>query len=203
MSKFVYISADYALNNGDREVIDELHKWGQDALHKVDYYDTATVASGSVSDNDDCRPCDLKAEFNRQINKSSAVIFIIGDKTKDRTAGSSCNRINEGERCSCTPYKENTKGAITCKVYGVLSTPNPDEDVGRINSYSYLKHEFMQAIKKNKSFIIVYNAFNHQSGWLPSYMSDYEEDAHPFWKKNAFGEKVGDYQYIKKALGYE
>ena len=34
-------------------------------------------------------------------------------------------------------------------------------------------------------------------------MSDYEEDAHPFWKKNAFGVKVGDYQYIKKALGYE
>jgi hypothetical protein len=34
-------------------------------------------------------------------------------------------------------------------------------------------------------------------------MSEYEEVAHPFWKKNDAGKKVGDYQYIKKALGYE
>ena len=61
----------------------------------------------------------------------------------------------------------------------------------------------MQAQKKKKTIIIVYNSLNKQSGWLPDYMSAYEEDAHPFWKKNAWGEKVGDYQYIKKALGYE
>ena len=81
MSKRVYISADYAPNDGDRSVIDELHKWGNDNLHKVDYCDTAQVASGSVSNNSNCRPCDLKLEFNRQINASSAVIFVIGDKT--------------------------------------------------------------------------------------------------------------------------
>ena len=28
MSKQVYISADYAPNDGDQEVIDELHTWG-------------------------------------------------------------------------------------------------------------------------------------------------------------------------------
>ena len=28
MSKRVYISADYDLNNGDRDVVDELNKWG-------------------------------------------------------------------------------------------------------------------------------------------------------------------------------
>lgn len=42
-----------------------------------------------------------------------------------------------------------------------------------------------------------------QPGWLPYYMRDSEENAHSFWKKNSLGEKVGDYQYIKKALGYE
>lgn len=60
MSKRVYISADYSELNGDREVVDELHKWGNDALHKVDYVDTAEVVSGSVSADPDCRPCDLK-----------------------------------------------------------------------------------------------------------------------------------------------
>lgn len=60
MSKRVYISADYSESNGDRAVVDELHKWGKDKLHKVDYVDTAEVVSGSVSENPDCRPCDLK-----------------------------------------------------------------------------------------------------------------------------------------------
>ena len=88
MSKRVYISADYSEKNGDREVVDELHRWGKDNKHKVDYIDTAQVISGSVSKNEDCRPCDLKKEFNAQINASSAIIFIVGDKTASRMAGS-------------------------------------------------------------------------------------------------------------------
>lgn len=86
MSKRVYISADYSIWNGDRDVVDELHKWCNDNLHKVDFVDTAQVVSGSVSDDPDCRACDLKNEFNKQINVSSADIFIIGDKTAKRTA---------------------------------------------------------------------------------------------------------------------
>ncbi|MEF2618216.1 MAG: hypothetical protein U0M75_07930 [Lachnospiraceae bacterium] len=203
MSKRVYISADYSENDGDRDVINELHTWGEDNKHKVDYVDTAQVVSGSISDDEDCRPCDLKKEFNAQINVSSAVIFVVGDKTASRTAGSSCKRNADGEGCDCTPYKQNANGARICKIYGKTSTPGPNEDVGIINSYSYLEHEFMQAKKKKRTIIVVYNSLNKQSNWLPSYMSEYKEAAHPFWKKNDAGKKVGDYQYIKKALGYE
>lgn len=60
MGKRVYISADYSIVNGDRNVVEELHKWGNDNLHKVDYVDTAEVVSGSISKDPDCRPCDLK-----------------------------------------------------------------------------------------------------------------------------------------------
>ena len=56
MSKRVYISADYAVNNGDRDVVEKLHEWGNDSKHKVDYIDTASVVSGSVSNDPDCRP---------------------------------------------------------------------------------------------------------------------------------------------------
>lgn len=202
MSKHVYISADYSENDGDRDVVDELHKWGNDNYHAVDYCDTAQVVSGSVSDDPDCRPCDLKAEFNRQINKSSAVLFIIGDKTKTRTAGSICRRNAEGEFCVCTPYKQNANGSITCKIYGKTVTPGANEDVGKINTYSYIEHEFRQAVKKGKTIIIVYNSLYKQSSWLPSYMSGYENEAHPFWKHDATGKVVGDYTYIKSALGY-
>lgn len=203
MSKRVYISADYSENDGDRNVVDELHKWGKDNKHKVDYVDTAEVVSGSVSDDENCRPCDLKQEFNAQINASSAVIFIVGDKTASRIAGSSCKRNSEGEGCDCTPYKQNSKGTDICKIYGKTYTPGPDDDFGKINSCSYIEHEFRQAQKKKRNIIVVYNSLYKQPSWLPNYMSEYEEDAHPFWKKNSSGEKVGDYQYIKKALGYE
>ena len=203
MSRRVYISADYAPNDGDQEVIELLHKWGSDHLHKVEYCDTTLVVSGSVAKDSDCRPCDLKAEFNKQINASSAVIFIVGDKTALRTAGNICERIAQGSGCGCTPYKQNANGRSTCKIYGTTYTPGPDEDLGKINSYSYLKHEFLQAVRKQKSIIIFYNSFYKQPKWLPDYMSEYEEIARPFWVRNYANDAVGDYQYLKNALGYE
>lgn len=116
MGKRVYISADYSIWNGDRDVVDELHKWCSDNLRKVDYIDTAQVVSGSVSNDSDCRACDLKGEFNRQINASSAAIFVIGDKTANRTAGSTCLRNEKGAYCDCTPYKQNANGTTWCKI---------------------------------------------------------------------------------------
>jgi hypothetical protein len=203
MSKRVYISADYDNDSGDRNVVEILNQWGTNNLHKVDFVDMAKVASGSVSNNPDCRICDLKREFNEQINASSATIFVIGDKTASRTAGSSCLRAsNEQIYCSCTPYKQNTHGAKPCKV-AITFTPGADDDVGCINSFSYLRHEFEQAKKRSKPIIVVYNSLRNESTWLPVYMKDYESDAQPFWTKNNNGERVGNYAYIKKVLGYD
>ena len=108
---------------------------------------------------------------------------------------------NEQKNCSCTPYKQNANGSKTCKVY-LTSTPSEDGDVGNINSYSYLRHEFEQAKKRNKTIIVVYNSLTKQANWLPSYMKDYESEAQPFWTKNSYGNEVGNYSYIKEALGY-
>ena len=49
MSKQVYISADYDPSNGDQAVVEELIKWGQDKLHKVDFIDMSNPSSGSVT----------------------------------------------------------------------------------------------------------------------------------------------------------
>lgn len=200
MKKRVYISADYAANDGDTDVVDELHRWANDNRYLVEFVDTALANSGSVSDDDNCRPCDLKAEFNRKINASSSVIFVVGDKTASRTAGSDCSRAGSNQTdCSCTPYKQNANGTKKCKV---TKTVDAIDNVGNINNYSYLRHEFEQAKKKEKTIIIVYNSLNKQESWLPSYMKDYKDVAVPFWKKNAWGNKVGDYGYIKGALGF-
>ena len=49
---------------------------------------------------------------------------------------------------------------------------------------------------------MVYNSLRKESNWLPSYMKNYEDIARPFWTKNLWGEKVGDYSYIKEVLGF-
>ena len=203
MSKRIYISADYSEENGDRNVVEVLHKWSEDDLHVVDYVDTAQVISGSVSKDPNCRACDLKKEFNDQINASSVVLFVIGDKTATRTAGSLCRRLNDGAGCDCTPYKQNVNGTEICKIKGSTRKMGPDEDVGYINNYSYIEHEFKQSKKKGKIIVIVYNSLNKQSDWLPEYMKAYENQAFPFWTKNANDEKIGDYNRIKQVLGYE
>lgn len=203
MRKQVYISADYSEDHGDRDVVSVLNQWGSDNVRIVDFLDMSAVVSGSVSNAPDCRPCDLKGEFNRQLNASSAVIFVIGDKTASRTAGSSCSRgTNDQISCSCTPYKQNAKGAKPCKISKTYSY-GADNDVGDINTYSYLQHEFEQAKRREKTIIIVYNSTRKETSWLPIYMSGYESVAIPFWKINANGVKVGDYNNIKRALGYE
>lgn len=202
MSKQVYISADYDWYSGDRNVVDELNKWGQDNYHKVDFIDMSKVSSGSVANSNDCRICDLKAEFNRQINASSAVIFVVGDMTRLRTAGNACERVNKEQwQCTCTPYKQNANGIKACKVSSTF-TPGEKGDCGSINKYSYLRHEFEQAKKKKKTIIIVYNSTRKEVNWLPTYMSGYEDYARPFWKYDAYGRKVGDYDNIKEVLGY-
>lgn len=202
MRKQVYISADYDYYNGDWDVVNELNKWGKDNLHKVDFIDMSKVSSGSVADSNDCRICDLKAEFNRQINASSAVIFVIGDKTRFRTAGSGCERaFKDQSQCSCTPYKQNANGSKECKI-SYAFTPSVNEDFGSINAYSYLQHEFEQAKKKKKAIIILYNSTRKEANWFPVYMNGYEACAEPFWKIDAYGKKVGNYLYIKEVLGF-
>lgn len=88
MNKSVYISAEYAPDDGDQEVVDVLHIWGTDDKHKTAFIDAVQVASGTVLEDEDYLLCDLKEEFNRQINVSSVVIIIVGDKTAFRTDGS-------------------------------------------------------------------------------------------------------------------
>lgn len=202
--KKVYISADYDENSGDRKIVEELNKWGSDNYHKTDFVDMAKVISGSVANynNPDCRICDLKSEFNRQINASSTVIFVIGDKTKNRAAGTKCERMHKKQdQCICTPYKQNANGSKFCKFSDTVPA-DPNGDVGYINSYSYLQHEFEQAKKRNKKIIVVYNSLNKQNSWLPDYMSEYKDIAIPFWVYNN-GTKAGNYQAIKKLLEYE
>lgn len=196
MDKRIYISADYAENDGDRKVVEELKKWGRDNYHSSDFVDMAEVVSGSISKNNpDCRICDLKEEFNKQIKASSIVLLVVGDKTKNRTAGSRCDMR------TCTPYKQNTNGTRPCKRHSFSNPSNGS--VNPVNRYSYLRHEFEQAKAMGKQIVIVYNSSRHETSWLPSYMRDYEDKAVPFWTNDGYLSRSGNYRVIKGLLGYD
>ena len=208
MEKRIYISADYDPNSGDCAVVDELVRWANDQRYKIEFKDMAAAKSGSVSDDKDCRACDLKREFNQKINISSIVIFVVGDKTKTRTAGSTCNRANTSywQPCKCTPYKGNTNGSSYCtkdKFYDYMELDTDEKDghnVNYVNNFSFLQHEFEQAKYKRKKIIILYNSSRKEREWLPHYMKGYEYCAIPFWIREKDGSYVGNYPYIKKVL---
>ena len=201
-SKLIYISADYDENNGDHIVVEQLKEWVKSNKYSIDFCDAAEVSGNSISTkSNDCRICDLKAEFNAQINHSSIVIFIIGDHTKDRVAGQQCNRNISNSKYECTPYKQNSNGLKECK-YSNTPIIKSDVDVGYINQLSYLQHEFEQARRKNKKIVILYNSSRKESNWLPDYMKDYEENAIAFWIYNETGNKIGNYQAVKDALDF-
>ena len=81
--------------------------------------------------------------------------------------------------------------------------PTQNNNVGNINSYSYLRHEFEQAVSRKKDIIIVYNSTRYEHDWLPAYMKGYEDVASLFWTINAIGQRIGNYMYVKKVLGFE
>jgi hypothetical protein len=80
---------------------------------------------------------------------------------------------------------------------------DPNGDIGYINSMSYIEHEFRQAVRSGKNIIIFYNSTRRESNWLPDYMSKHNEIAMPFWVINQNGKRMGNYQLLKTALGYE
>lgn len=200
MPKQIYVSADYSNEDGDTEVVNLLHKWSRDNYHVLEFTDMASVVSGSVVNNTDCRPCDLKAEFNRQINKSSIVVFVVGDKTAQRTAGNSCGKAINTYFGFCTPYKNNANGAKPCKDCGYYSMYSGD--INPVNSYSFLRHEFEQAKAKGKTIVIFYNSSRYETNWLPSYMKGYENNAFPFWICDSFYGRRPNYSLVKYELGY-
>lgn len=187
--KRIYISADYDPTSGDHDVVEKLERLAKDQRYKVEFKDMAAAKSGSVSDNEDCRVCDLKEEFNRKINISSIVVFIVGYKTKDRDAGSTCKLASNPlfsifsmfpiNNIECTPYKRNASGSVYCKkTASDVCDDNASEDVCCINNFSFLQHEFeqakhKQAKHKGKKIVIIYNSSRKEEKWLPSYMREY------------------------------
>ena len=111
MSKRVFVSADWKepfdSHSWDKEVVDRIRKWKYDSRYGVDLICTDDVHK-SVTENSDCRRCDIKEECGRYIKSSSVVIFVVGDNTASKKAGAcdsiSCSPVYSGQQKSYCKY---------------------------------------------------------------------------------------------------
>lgn len=155
MSKRVYVSADWKESNDshscDKTVVDRIRKWKNDNRYGVDIICTDDVHN-SVTNNPDCRRCDIKDECGRNIKLSDVVIFVVGDNTESKKAG-----LCDGRLCSPAYSNLNKK---YCKYFL--------KDCAS-NSMSYLQYEITSAVKSGKCIVIVYNSVYKQEKWIPGW----------------------------------
>ena len=201
MGKRVFVSADwnepFDSRSWDKEVVDKIRKWVTDDRYDLEIDCTDDVHDSVLDNNDDCRRCDIKGECGRHINRSSVIIFVVGDKTGTKAAGV-CDGI------SCSPaYSGQTKSR--CKYYTSPAEDIYEGGVSEGNKMSYLKHEITKSAQKGKSVILVFNSMRKEENWIPSWYNTLLADGEftelcrvPFWKNV---ERTKDcYQDIKEFL---
>ena len=182
MGKNVFVSADWKDHGNpesdDKDVVDRIRKWSDDLRYSTEFRYTDDVKDSVLKpSNPDCRRCDIKGECGDQIDWSSVVIFVVGDKVASKTAGE-CNGV------SCSPAYSGL-GTERCKYY-----KSPAEDVDGGNGMSYLKFEITKAAREGKSILLVFNSVNKMESWIPSWYNtlckDYiftELGRVPFWNE--------------------
>ncbi|OON90379.1 MAG: hypothetical protein ATN33_03125 [Epulopiscium sp. Nele67-Bin001] len=193
MKKKVFVSADWkeAANphSWDKNVVDRIRKWEKDNRYAIDITCTDEVHD-SVVDKEDCRRCDIKEECATEIKKSDVVIFVVGDKTGDKSAGP-CDTT------SCSPAYSGK-----AKQYCTKHQPNIIVHGAKM---SYLQYEITTAVLNNKKIIVVFNAACKRESWIPSWYKTLQANYRvnelcqvAFWKDSSQDKDC--YQDIKQYL---
>ena len=178
MNKRVFVSADWRepfdSHSWDKEVVDRIRKWKSDPRYGIDITCTDDVHD-SVTNNSDCRRCDIKFECGDCIKNSSVVVFVVGDKTASKNAGP-CDGV------SCSPAYSGSQKKFCKKTY----VYNP---ISNWKNMSYLEYEITTAVLSRKPILIVFNSVYRQEQWIPSWyktLCQYHQVNElariPFWK---------------------
>lgn len=200
MGKNIFVSADWKDDfvnslSDDKIVVERIRTWSNSANYGVNFrYTDAVHKSVLNSNNPDCRRCDIKLECEHQIEWSSIVIIVIGDKTKTKGSGA-C----DGQACSPA---ESWKPKVPCKL--VHAAPGQETNVVYY-AESYLEHEIRIALTLKKKIILVFNSVNVMIDWIPQfYLSEIVKNPNlelcrvPFWQDLRGGKDC--YTSIKRYL---
>jgi hypothetical protein len=162
-----YIAAEW---DGDRDAIEQLHKWNKNRFWSLSFTDAHSVTQA----RDGSLNCSIKSSLSTRLNSSKTFVLIVGSNTKSSRSGS-C------QYCGC--YSSYFKNCI--RKYSV-------------DYKSFIEYECAKAIKDGLKIVVLYNAATVDKSKCPDVIRNigthkamcYYEDGMYYW----------DYNTVKNAI---
>ena len=163
-----YIAADW---DGDRDAVDQLHKWNDGDYWGLSFPDAHELHQS----RDTSLYCSIKKSLKERMDRSKRFVLVVGDHTATVTKGS----------CSyCGSYNSWTK-----------SCARPHS----IDRRSYIEYECDEAVKAGVEIVVLYNGTRVDRSKCPEAVR--WKGNHVPMVACRDGSYYWDYQAIKKALG--
>jgi hypothetical protein len=162
-----YIAADWT---GDKDAIDQLHKWNDSNYWDLSFQDAHDLTQSS----DDSLNCSIKASLAKRLDVSKTFVLIVGENTKS---------VRSGGCQLCGSYNSWTKSCA--RNYNV-------------DYRSYIEYECEKAIRDNLSIIVMYNAATVDKSKCPDAVKNIGKHIAMCYYKE--GKYYWDYNAVKNAL---
>ncbi len=165
-----YIAGDW---DHDKEAIDKLYQWKEDKRLDFDFID----AHEYKQSRDTSLNCSIKKSLKERLDESKTFILVVGEKTKEITAGS-CQY--------CSSYNSYIK--ICGREHSV-------------DYRSYIQYECEEAIKADMNIIVLYYSSYVNKLYCPELLRCTGTHI-PMLKYSNWNYIVWDYQKINNVIQY-
>lgn len=165
-----YIAADWT---GDRDAIDQLHKWNDSNYWSLNFVDVHEFTQS----NDSSLNCSIKNSLKKRMDVSKTFVLIVGEHTKDLRSG----------RCAyCNSYSTYGYGSGQC-IRGHF-----------VDNRSYIEYECDKAIEAGIKIVVLYNSAMVNKSKCPEAIRNRGIHVPMCYQKD--GELWWDYQTVKQAI---
>ena len=91
-----YIAADWDEKTGDKDAVDQLHKWNKSEYWGLDFHD----AHDLTSSRDSSKSCTIKKSLDERLDNSKHFVLIVGEHTKSLRSGKCTESCDSWSTCS-------------------------------------------------------------------------------------------------------
>lgn len=163
-----YIAADWS---GDKDAIDQLHKWNDSNLWSLSFTDAHELTQA----RDKSLNCSIKTSLGTRLDSSKTFVLIVGKETKT---------VRSGGCQYCASY--NGLKQICERGYSV-------------DYRSYIEYECDKAIRDGLKIVVLYKAAKVDKSKCPDSIKN--EGTHAAMCNYEDGKYYWDYQSVKAAIG--
>ena len=167
----LYLAAEW---DGDRDLIDQIHKWKDSDFYSLDFSD----AHDLTQCRDSSLACTIKSSLSTRMSGSKIFLLIVGANTNTVTKGS----------CQYCDYRTQ---------YGICA-----KKLISMDTRSFIQYECEKAAKDGLKIIVLYNYANVDRSKCPEavrYRGEHLAAYHLDYSGYAL-RKVWNYQSIKNAI---